>query len=348
MAFRFFRRKRIAPGVSLNLSKRGGSLSFGPRGAKVTVGTRGVRGTVGAPGTGMHYTKHVSLGSGRRAKARTPEDGADSSSEAVNRQLSLGFLRWLFTPKKERAFVQGLKALSQKNHEEAEGHLNACSEFTDAAFLLGILAVKREAVQDGAAWLTRAYQDRDNLQRLFNKYGLVPSFPLSITSEVATFIEPDTRGTLLLLSQAFHEIGRHADALKCAHTLHKTDPDDITIRLAAAELLAKGPNPTSQTWQDIVKLSEGAENESEVHAALLFCRARALFELGLFEGARDTLTTVLRRSKDRPDALLRRARYLRAQVYEALGRKSQARKEFEQIYAEAPDYEDVAERLGLG
>jgi hypothetical protein len=58
MAFRFFRRMKIAPGVSLNLSKSGASMSFGPRGAKVTVGPRGVRETVGIPGTGMYYTTH--------------------------------------------------------------------------------------------------------------------------------------------------------------------------------------------------------------------------------------------------------------------------------------------------
>jgi len=47
MAFRFWRRIRIAPGVTLNLSKSGGSLSFGPRGAKFTIGPRGNRATVG-------------------------------------------------------------------------------------------------------------------------------------------------------------------------------------------------------------------------------------------------------------------------------------------------------------
>jgi hypothetical protein len=38
---RFWRRLRIAPGVSVNLSKSGASASAGPRGAKVTVGRQG-------------------------------------------------------------------------------------------------------------------------------------------------------------------------------------------------------------------------------------------------------------------------------------------------------------------
>lgn len=34
-------------------------------------------------------------------------------------------------------------------------------------------------------------------------------------------------------------------------------------------------------------------------------------------------------------------------VYERTGKKSQARREFERVYAEDPSFEDVAQRLGL-
>ena len=56
--FRLFRRKKIAPGLTLNLSRSGPSLRIGPRGAGITVGgRRGLRATVGVPGTGIYYTK---------------------------------------------------------------------------------------------------------------------------------------------------------------------------------------------------------------------------------------------------------------------------------------------------
>jgi Protein of unknown function (DUF4236) len=56
MALRFYRRFRLFPGFTLNLSKRGVSISAGVRGAHVTIGTRGTRETVGIPGTGIGYT----------------------------------------------------------------------------------------------------------------------------------------------------------------------------------------------------------------------------------------------------------------------------------------------------
>ncbi len=82
--------------------------------------------------------------------------------------------------------------------------------------------------------------------------------------------------------------------------------------------------------------------------ALLLHGGRALRLLGLPTGARDTLTKALRRRKGRPAELLRDARYERALCYEALGQRSRARQELERVYAEDPDHEDTAQRLGLG
>ena len=55
MGWRFRRRKKIAPGVTLNVGKRGGSLSFGRRGASVNVGRRGTQATISLLGTGLSY-----------------------------------------------------------------------------------------------------------------------------------------------------------------------------------------------------------------------------------------------------------------------------------------------------
>jgi Protein of unknown function (DUF4236) len=55
MGWRFHRRKKILPGLTLNVSKRGGSLSFGRRGARVGVGRRGITGTGALLGTGLSY-----------------------------------------------------------------------------------------------------------------------------------------------------------------------------------------------------------------------------------------------------------------------------------------------------
>ena len=84
MGLRLFRRIKIAPGITLNLSKSGLSASAGVRGARVTLGPRGVRRTVGIPGTGISYSENSSLsGSSRKRRSSTrPTD--DEAHEQVS------------------------------------------------------------------------------------------------------------------------------------------------------------------------------------------------------------------------------------------------------------------------
>ncbi len=54
---------------------------------------------------------------------------------------------------------------------------------------------------------------------------------------------------------------------------------------------------------------------------------------------------VLKKSCRQYEELLRALRYERALVDEELGQRQRARSELEKLYAEAPDYEDVAIKL---
>jgi hypothetical protein len=58
MGFRFYRRLKVFPGLTLNVSRRGVSASVGVKGAHITVGHGRVRETVGIPGSGLSFT-HV-------------------------------------------------------------------------------------------------------------------------------------------------------------------------------------------------------------------------------------------------------------------------------------------------
>lgn len=75
MSFRFYKRIKIAPGLSINFGKSGASLSVGPKGAKMTIGPKGIRKTVGIPGTGLYYTEHTS----RKKVVATPRSAPSNS-----------------------------------------------------------------------------------------------------------------------------------------------------------------------------------------------------------------------------------------------------------------------------
>lgn len=58
-SFRFRKSIKIAPGVRLNVGKKGSSLTVGIRGASVNFGSKGVYANVGIPGTGVSYRTKI-------------------------------------------------------------------------------------------------------------------------------------------------------------------------------------------------------------------------------------------------------------------------------------------------
>jgi len=330
----------------LNLSKSGGSLSFGPRGAKFTVGSRGKRATVGIPGTGLFYT--TTLPSGRSGGRRS----ASYSAPAVptvrpEDRLTMGFFKRLITPDDEEALVDGCRELVLGDEDKALEHFKNAVHLADGAYLAGFLALKRKRLIEAATYLATAAEKHSRLGRYFSKYGISATMSLPITDEVSAHVGPDLRGVLLGLVEVYQRQERWEDAIVCLERLKRCEPDDVVVKLSLAELLLDARPGDKNVCRKIVRLAEGIENETPVHTALLLYKARALRGLGLLDAARETLTGALRRRKGRSEELRQALRYERARVFEALGRKAQARRDLERLYAEAPDYANVADRLGI-
>lgn len=345
MGFRFWRRIRIAPGLTVNLSKSGASVSVGRRGARYTIGPRGHRATVGIPGTGLFYTASSPTSGSRRGRNA---GGAASVPEVPPEdRLTLGFFKRLVTPKDEEGFVDGCRELVLGSEAKAFRHLEQAVDLADGAYLAGFLALKRDELAKSARYLETAAQKHARLGRHFAKYGVGATLSLPITNEVAAHVGSDLRGVLLGLVEVYQRQERWDDAVACLERLRKLEPEDVLVKLSFCELVLHQRPGASDVCQQVVRMCEGIANETPIHGALLFYKAKALRGLGLLEAARDTLTQVLRRKKDRPPELLQALRYERALVYEELGQRRRARTELEKLYAEAPGYEDVAARLGL-
>lgn len=73
MAFRFRKSVKIAPGIRLNIGKKGISTSIGGRGATVNISKRGTRVTTGLPGTGLSSSHLIKPPSRNRSATPPPE-----------------------------------------------------------------------------------------------------------------------------------------------------------------------------------------------------------------------------------------------------------------------------------
>lgn len=340
---RFWRRVKIAPGLTLNLSKSGGSLSFGPHGAKYTIGPRGRRATVGIPGTGLFYTQTASGGrrggSGRRANA------VPAPIVPPGERLTLGFFKRLVTPAGEKAFVEGCRELAQGRYAAALPHFGAALHLTDGAFAAGFLYLKQERTDTAIPLLEHAARNHRELGSYFGKYGLILMLNLPITEEAEAHVGPTLRGVLLTLVEAYQIAEDWNAAYECLQRLRKLEPGDHVILLSMVELLWQANHGNEETCRHIVRLTKDVGNDNYVHTALRLYKARALNGLNMHSAARDLLTETLRRRKDRAPSLLNALRYERALAYEAFGQAKRARADLEAIFADDPDFHDVGDRL---
>ncbi len=67
----------------------------------------------------------------------------------------------------------------------------------------------------------------------------------------------------------------------------------------------------------------------------------------LHEGALQIFTEALRKKNGKEKELICEAMYWRAVSFEEIGKRSQAKKELEKIYAIMPDFKNTAQKLGI-
>lgn len=340
MPFRFWRRIRLAPGVTLNLSKSTASLSVGPQGAKYTISPRGNRATAGIPGTGLFYTVHDHERTGRGGAAPAPE-------VAKQDRLTLGFFQRLFTPAEERQFVDGIRALNEGDQDTALAALEEARDLPDAAWMAGLIRLRREELDAAKAHFEHALGRLVDLGALFAKYEIAAQASLPITEDIFAHIFPRERGTRLALLEIAQIEDRHDDAMAHIERLMELDPTDPVVLLSFVEFALDTPDDRS-LMDRVVRATVHVENATPVDTAILLYRGRALAALGLPDAAIDVFTLANGRRKDRPDGLLHQIRYDRAVLYHETGQRARARRQFERIYAADPGFEDVAERLEAG
>jgi hypothetical protein len=94
MGFRFQKRVKLMPGVTLNLSRKGVSTSLGTTGARVTYGHGQKRTTVGIPGAGLSHTKVESTKPRNRGQA-SEEANLDSGASEQRSFKPIMLVGWV-------------------------------------------------------------------------------------------------------------------------------------------------------------------------------------------------------------------------------------------------------------
>lgn len=349
MSFRFFSRRKLFPGVTLNLSKSGPSLSFGPRGFKHTIGPRGRRTTIGLPGTGLHYSVQHKKRGGRQRRETPPPVPPSPAPVADDFRIDPEQAR----AREDRDFLRIVVDFQSGRREEALAGLIALDGLVaDTAWLAGIIALQEGEWAAAERHLGGALDHEADLGTLFDRNGISVEIAWPVTPEITAHIGPDPRATRLARIEALQYQSKYREALLALRDMARADPADPVVRLSLAEIAFEAEDeaasPVSMReladFLDMPDPSDGDGDATGLAWACAFMRARALVRCGEHDNAIDGYTRAMA-DDDIPDDMHKLAQYERALAYGEKGEATRCRQELSTLYAHDADFADLRERL---
>ncbi len=331
MAFRFFTRKTLFPGVTLNMSRSGPSISVGPRGFRHTIGGRGRRTTVGLPGTGLHYSvqhkKKISKSKSQSIPETVPTPSVDTG---------------IAQAEDDRVFLRSVIAF--QNGAEL-GDLSELGNLAagDAKWILGICALRSE-LWDSAIRYLRAAIAAGDLGDLCVRNEISLQVPLSITPEVMAHIEPEELATKLALVEALQGAGDLKEALGMLKKMNASAPDDFLISMSLAEVAFELDDGRSMSMTKLAEILSYAKPDPDLAWVLWFHTARAQTRSGLHREAIRSYENAMGHPEV-PEDMHKLAWYEKALTYAEAGDATRSRQELSGIYAVDKCFADVEDRL---
>ena len=213
--------------------------------------------------------------------------------------------------------------------------------------MAGYIALGNEKYYVTEDYLIRCKQRLSELGKTISKFNREFELTLDITDYIQIPINLDFKGITLALVEAYQNQDKYNEAINSLDELWNQNPSDKVICLSMIDLIANHEPPVKQHLTDIIQSTKDIDNDEPIDTNIIYLRGFALYALGLVDAGTKQLTDILRRKKDRPVELLLQIRYIRGRIYEEAGQVSKAKLDYEKVYLEEPNFEDVKERLGL-
>ncbi len=352
MGFRFCRRVRLFPGVSMNFGKTGTSFSIGPRGMKTTISpTKGIRQSFGIPGTGLSYqTPYRKWGDSGASPASSrsvpsPAEQRQAVRQSDYQKLNLGFFAKLTLSSEEKFLVSGIQSYLAGDAAAAEAFLKQAACYADALFTLGFIDLNSGRFDEAGKMFEQAEKNPMQIGAFYRKYQLSMTLTLSISPFLTVELPPDVLTSILGHVEALQQQKKIMEACNLLLSLYRQNPQNIPVLVSLAELVLES-SPRDVPWMNaIVNMTKNIGNESYPHAVLLMYKAEAFDNLGMFDAAIAVLTAALQKKAGRPPELLMELQYQRGALYAKTGRKAQAVRDLSAVFARDPDYADVRKLL---
>jgi Protein of unknown function (DUF4236) len=306
---------RVAPGVRLNVSRRGVGMSAGAGGVRYSVhssGRRTVSARTGVPG--VYYQKSVSGGrsGGRRAAAPV--------AAAPPRAAKPGLL----APKGEKALY---KAIQAQDFAAGKRVGDEHSDYRMLANSYAGLSMLTENSEEATRLLTDAFASgEDPAAHPFVRKYLYTELDLSIAPGITAVLPINRDAVGLALAELHQEEGDLDAAIEVVEQLEPTTYAAVSL----CELYAQVGR-----YGEIVALTEGLQNEDDASALLCAYRGVAYREQGFHDAAHEAFKEALR-SRSRAAPIRHLALSGRAANYAAQGKRAWLEKTWRRSWPRTP------------
>jgi tetratricopeptide (TPR) repeat protein len=142
----------------------------------------------------------------------------------------------------------------------------------------------------------------------------------------------------MLLAARYREVGRLHEAIGLAQKLFEHEETQGMLLFLCAFY------QEAEEWDEIVHATAGISNDDDLGLTLRLWQAQAMERQDLPDAALEAYRDALK-SKNRDPRLLKEARYHRANLYIALGKRAMAKRDLGRLYGEDHDYENVVNLL---
>jgi tetratricopeptide (TPR) repeat protein len=335
VGFRARKSIKLGPGVRLNVSHRGAGVRVGGRGGGVSVNTSGRRSaSVGIPGSGVGYSKQWSKGGGQRSRAAAAPVAPPAPPKPG--LLASGYEKAFH--KAVNAYARGEAAEALRLFKESSARDTKDKALADDLFV-GIIAAQTGEDATAIPALEKVVNsDQELPDELMAKYVPGGGASIPVTENVAVAVPFGSLAAALILAEVYQRNGRTEEAIGLMQQLVEV-ADDPFLVLSLCDLYAE-----VEAWDELVDMAAGTANEDDVSLQVRLYQARAFEAQGMRDAALEAYKDALK-SKKRDEDLLKEARYARGRLYIEMGKKAQARKELERLYAEDPKFRDVADLI---
>jgi tetratricopeptide (TPR) repeat protein len=252
----------------------------------------------------------------------------------------------VFAPGREKAFYKAVQAYVAGDIDRAVSLFRESSQkdSRDVAvaddLFAGLLLVQTTQHHAAIPYLEKVIASDVPLpDALMNKYVPGGHTEVEVTPGVAVEVPFGSLAAALALVECYQGEGREEEAIGLLQQLVEVEPDPGLV-LSLCELLSE-----AGFSDEIVELAAGTRNGDDVSLQIVLYQAAALEDQRMNDAAAEVYKEALRSKKRNPD-LLKEARYRRGRLYLTMGKKAQGKRDLAQVYADDPDFADVAEILG--